>query len=174
MNDLKMAKSALNRSIAFLCFVVLIAVCDLAWLGCGVKSAPIPPEDARPEQILDLQAASAKNGIRLTWSRPEKYAGGDKITDLAGFTVLRSESDAPYQNLREVPVTDQGRFQVQPTFTFTDDATQVGKTYHYKVVAFTTDNYRSLPSNEVTITRKVPPPPPNPDTFMRPTPTPLP
>ena len=96
MNHLKMARPAPNRSMAFLCFVVLIAVCDLAWLGCGVKSAPIPPEDARPEQILDLQAASAKNGVRLTWSRPEKYAGGDKITDLAGFTVSRSEADANY------------------------------------------------------------------------------
>ncbi len=63
---------------------------------------------------------------------------------------------------------------MQPTLTITDDATQVGRTYRYTVTSNTTDDYHSLPSNEVTILRKVPPPPPNPDTFMLPTPTPLP
>jgi hypothetical protein len=169
-----MKNTAFNRSSAFLYLIVLVAICESVWLGCGVKSAPIPPEDARPEQTLDLQAASAKNGVRLTWSRPMKYNSGDKITDLAGFTVSRSEGDGSYQNVRDVPVTDQGRFQVQQTFTITDDATEVGKTYRYKIVSNTTDNYHSLPSNEVTIIRKVPPPAPNPDTFMLPTPTPLP
>ena len=164
----------MKRARAFLYVVILVASCDLAWLGCGVKSAPIPPEAARPERILDLQASSAKNGVRLTWRRPEKYAGGDKITDLSGFTVSRAEGDGSFQNIREVPVTDQGRFQVQPTFTITDTATEVGKTYHYKVVSNTTDDYHSVPSNEVAIVRKVPPPPPNPDTFLLPTPTPLP
>jgi hypothetical protein len=169
-----MKRTGINRSRTFLYFVVLVAICESVWLGCGVKSAPIPPDDARPEQIQDLEAASAKNGIRLTWSRPQKYNSGDKITDLRGFTVSRAEGDGNYQTVRDVPVTDQGRFQVVQTFTITDDATQVGTTYRYKVVANTTDNYRSFPSNEVTIIRKVPPPPPNPDTFMLPTPTPLP
>ena len=168
------ASSLVKRARAFLYVVIVVASCDMAWLGCGVKSAPIPPEAARPERILDLQASSAKNGVRLTWSRPEKYAGGDKITDLSGFTVSRAEGDGGFQNIREVPVTDQGRFQVQPTFTITDTATEVGKTYHYKVVSNTTDDYHSVPSNEVAIVRKVPPPPPNPDTFLLPTPTPLP
>ncbi|MDO8434628.1 MAG: hypothetical protein Q7S58_19705 [Candidatus Binatus sp.] len=169
-----MTRTEINRSRAFLYFAVLVAICELTWLGCGVKSAPIPPESARPERILDLQAASAKNGVRLTWSRPEKYAGGDKLTDLSGFTVSRAEADGAFQNVRDVPVTDQGRFQVQPTFTITDDATQVGKTYRYTVTSNTTDDYHSQPSNEVTILRKVPPPPPNPETFMLPTPTQLP
>ena len=86
---------------------MLAAVANFASLGCGVKSMPIPPEAARPEQILDLEAATAKNGIRLTWGRPDNYAGGQKMRDLAGFTVSRSEADGPYRKIIDIPVTDQ-------------------------------------------------------------------
>lgn len=141
--------------------------------GCGVKSAPISPEAARPEQILGLEATSAKNGVHLTWGRPEKYAGGDKMTDLASFSVSRADSVGPFQKIGEVAVTDQGRFQLQSNFDYIDRATEVGKTYRYQVVSSTSDGYLSEPSNVVTIERKVPPPPPNPENFVLPTPVPI-
>jgi hypothetical protein len=159
---------------SFVHLLLFAALANVAWLGCGVKSMPIPPEAARPEKILDLEAATAKNGIRLTWGRPDNYAGGDKMRDLAGFAVSRSEADGPYRKVIDIPVTDQGRFQVQRTFTYMDNATEVGKTYHYQAVSNTTDGYTSEPSNTVTILRKIPPPPPRPEDFMLPTPTPLP
>jgi hypothetical protein len=146
----------------------------LGWLGCGVKSIPIPPEAARPEKIQNLEASSAKDGIRLTWGRPEVYAGGQKMRDLGGFTISRSAADGPYQKIAEVPITDQGRFQVQRTFTYTDDAAELGSKYRYQVTSNTTDGYVSEPSNVVTIVRKVPSPPPNPENFVLPTPVPLP
>lgn len=155
--------------------VALVAiVATMLWLGCGVKSPPIPPEAARPEQILDLQATSQRAGIRVVWHRPERYAGGMSMRDLGSFTLLRAESDGPYTKIAEVPVTDQARFQQQRTFTYIDQDAAVGKLYHYQVISSTTDGYTSKPSNTATVVRRVPPPPPNPETFQLPTPTPIP
>ena len=155
--------------------IALTAIAATAlWLGCGVKSPPIPPEAAKPEQILDLQASSQRAGIRVVWHRPERYAGGGAMRDLGSFTLMRAESDGPYLKVADVPVTDQARFQVQRTFTYIDQNTEVGKTYHYEIVSNTTDGYVSKPSNTATVVRRIPPPPPNPDTFQLPTPTPIP
>ncbi len=162
------------RTISVAVVAMLFALsASLTLPGCGVKSAPIPPEAARPEQILGLEATSAKNGIHLTWGRPYQYAGGDKLTDLAIFSVSRADEVGPFQKIGQVPVTDQGRFQLQSSFSYFDPATEVGKTYRYQVVSSTADGYLSEPSNVVTIMRKIPPPPPNPETFVLPTPTPL-
>ena len=165
---------SLRRLNAFAALLICVAVANLSWLGCGVKSVPIPPEAARPEKIQNLAGSSSKEGIRLSWSRPENYAGGQKMRDLGGFTINRSTGDAPFQKIGEIPVTDQGRFQVERTFTYTDTATELGSTYRYQVISNTTDGYHSEASNTLTVVRRVPKPPPNPETFVVPTPVPLP
>jgi hypothetical protein len=155
--------------------LALVAIAGAAaGLGCGVKSPPIPPEDARPQQTLDLEATSLRGGVRVVWHRPERYAGGMQMKDLASFTLSRSEGDAPYIKIADIPVTDQDRFQVQRTFTYVDHDTEVGKTYHYQLTTSTSDGYVSKPSNTASVTRSNPPPPPNPDTYQLPTPTPIP
>jgi hypothetical protein len=143
--------------------------------ACGVKSAPVPPEKARPEAITTLTATSAPDGIMLKWNRPLTYAGGNTMRDLGGFVIMRAEGDtAQMQPLVEIPVTDRERFQVQMVFTYDDLETQLGAHYRYAIIAETTDGYRSDPSNAVEITRVKPPPPPNPANFQIPTPNPLP
>jgi hypothetical protein len=153
--------------------LMIAALGNIVFLGCGVKSPPIPPEAARPEKIEGLEAANAKEGIRLTWDRPENYAGGQKMKDLGGFTITRTMEGGPLEKIGEVEVHDEGRFQVQNTFSFIDGSTILGKTYHYQVTSSTTDGYVSEPSNQVTIERKHPSAPPNPDTFVVPTPVPI-
>jgi len=154
----------------------MLATATLAtgvFLGCGVKSQPIPPEAARPEKIAGLEAANAKEGIRLSWDRPELYAGGAKMKDLGSFSVSRAEEGKPAEKIGDIQVHDEGRFQVQNTFEFIDGSTVMGKTYHYQVTSSTTDGYVSEPSNDVAIVRKNASAPPNPDTFVVPTPVPL-
>jgi hypothetical protein len=157
----------------FAALLICVALANLGWLGCGVKSIPIPPEAARPEKIQNLAGSSSSNGIRITWSRPENYAGGQKMRDLGGFTITRSTGDAPFEKIGEILVNDQGRFQVERTFTYTDKETELGSTYRYQVTSNTTDSYHSEPSNTLTIVRRAPKPPPNPETFVVPTPVPL-
>ncbi|HEV2171418.1 MAG TPA: hypothetical protein VGR40_10740 [Candidatus Binatus sp.] len=164
----------MNREAKWLTFILAIAAFASAIaVGCGVKSQPIPPEAARPEKIVSLEAANAKEGVRLTWDRPENYAGGEKMNDLGGFTISRNDEGESVKKIGDVQVTDQGRFQVQRTFEFIDGNTVMGHTYHYQVTSNTTDGYVSQPSNEATILRKKPSAPPNPDTFVVPTPVPL-
>ena len=157
-----------------LTLTLAIAVLATAvFLGCGVKSQPIPPEAARPEKIVGLEAANAKEGIRLTWDRPENYAGGAKMKDLGSFSIMRAQEGKPAEKIGDIQVHDEGRFQVQNTFEFIDGSTIMGKTYHYQVISSTTDGYVSEPSNDVAIVRRNASAPPNPDTFVVPTPVPL-
>lgn len=146
----------------------------VALAGCGVKSAPLPPEMARPQRILNLRASAAAGGINLTWGRPTRYAGGQVMRDLSDFVILRGEGDGQMKALVEIPVTDQQRFQLQHQFTYLDNETKIGERYRYVVISETRDGYRSLPSNEVDFIRKPPPSPPNPENFKLPKPSPLP
>jgi hypothetical protein len=50
-----------KRANALTLALVIAALANAIFLGCGVKSTPIPPEAARPEQILGLEAANAKD-----------------------------------------------------------------------------------------------------------------
>jgi hypothetical protein len=152
---------------------MIAALASAMFLGCGVKSPPISPEAARPEKILGLEAVNSKDGVRLTWERPESYAGGQKMRDLGGFTILRAQEGKPVKKIGDIQVYDEGRFQVQHTFTFIDGATIMGKTYHYQVTSNTSDGYVSEPSNDVTVVRKGAAAPPNPENFVVPTPVPL-
>ena len=162
-----------NRA-KWLTFALMItALAGAVFLGCGVKSPPISPEAARPEKILGLEAVNSKDGVRLTWERPESYAGGQKMRDLGGFTILRAQEGKPVKKIGDIQVYDEGRFQVQHTFTFIDGATIMGKTYHYQVTSNTSDGYVSEPSNDVTVVRKGAAAPPNPENFVVPTPVPL-
>jgi hypothetical protein len=153
---------------------LLALVAAAAWVGCGVKSPPVPPQAARPQRILGLRAESVENGVRLSWGRPTTYEAGGRMRNLGHFAVMRSDGQGLFRNVGEVPVTDQQRFQQQQAFGFTDHDTTIGHSYTYQIVSFTQDNYPSAPSNPVEIVRTVPRPPPNPETFVLPTPTPLP
>jgi hypothetical protein len=153
--------------------VIALGLLFMACLpGCGVKSAPIAPEFARPERTLDLHASPDHAGIKLTWERPTRYVGGHTMRDLSGFVILRAEDDAAKEPLVELPVTDQERFSVQHDFSYVDGETVMGHTYRYEVVSKTVDGSVSEPSNEVDFTRITPSPPPNPDTFQLPAPHP--
>jgi len=143
-------------------------------VGCGVKSPPIAPEQAVPELIVGLNATSEKNGVLLSWERPERTAGGGKMRDLGSFEVERAENTETFRVLKEIPVTDQDRFQQQRKFTYLDAGAEVGHHYRYQVMSLTLDAYRSDPSNEAEITHELPKPPPNPENFVVPQPKPLP
>jgi hypothetical protein len=162
-----------NRANRLTLLLATAAIASVAFLGCGVKSQPIPPESARPEKIVSLEAVNAKEGVRLTWDRPDNYAGGGKMKDLGSFTISRTQEGKPPEKIGDIQVNDEGRFQVQQTFTFIDGNTIMGKTYHYQVTSSTTDGYVSEASNDATIARKAASAPPNPDTFVVPTPVPL-
>jgi hypothetical protein len=156
-----------TRSISTPLFFMLGAL--LLAAGCGVKSAPVPPELARPERIADLRATPDANGIKLSWGRPTRYSGGHTMRDLGGFVILRATTaNGQMEPLAELPVTDRERFTVEHEFSYIDNETIVGRAYRYAIVSRTLDGYVSEASNAVYFTRIKPPPAPNPDTYKLP------
>ena len=142
--------------------------------ACGVKSPPVPPEQAVPERIVGLEATSEKKGVMLSWERPDRTAGGRRMRDLGSFEIDRAENTGAFQPLIEIPVTDQDRFQQQRKFTYLDEGAEIGHHYRYQVISSTLDSYHSAPSNEAEITHELPKPPPNPEEFVIPQPKPPP
>jgi len=166
-------KLAAERMFAIGMLLMVVAAVAIGLPGCGVKSAPIPPEYASPERILDLRAESDAGGIKLTWSRPTHYVGGHSMHDLSAFVIKRADGDGPMTALVNIPVTDQERFQLEDEFSYLDGETTMGNRYRYTVIAEAA-GYHGDPSNEVEFTRIKPPPPPNPANFKLPAPSPLP
>src|SRR5260370_33079479 len=87
--------------------------------GCGVKSAPLPPELARPERIADLHATPDANGIKLSWGRPTRYSGGHAMRDLGGVVILRAATaNGQMEPLADLPVAQRARFSDEHHFSY--------------------------------------------------------
>ncbi len=121
-------------------------------LACGRKTDPQPPELVAPQPVNQLSLTRRPDGVALGWSRPTKYAGGSTMEDLGGFVIERSQSNSRFTEIGRVPVTDRGRFQKVKRFEYVDAGLMPDTTYHYRIVAFTSDGYYSAPSGIVSVT----------------------
>jgi hypothetical protein len=144
-----------------LVFLLLAGVAASA-LACGRKTNPKPPELVAPRPVGELALSSTAEGVALRWSRPTEYVDGSSMEDLGGFVIERSRYNSPFRELARVPVTDRGRFQKRKRFEYVDRSVMEGASYHYRVVAFTTDGYYSADSGAATITWSPPGPSPTP------------
>lgn len=124
----------------------------LALGACGLKADPRPAAFVRPEPIVDLQGEITDKGIRLEWSRPDSTVDGQKMNDLGGFLVFRGLSGSLAEEIARVPVVDRERFRREKKFDYLDESAEKGKSYYYRIVAHTTDDYYSAPSNQVSVT----------------------
>ena len=119
--------------------------------ACGRKTMPKPPPWVAPKAVQELSLTTQSNGILVRWSRPTEYVDGDTMEDLGGFVVERNRYNSPFTEVARIPVTDQGRFQKTKRFDYLDIELLPGATYHYRIVAFTTDRYFSSPSDAAEI-----------------------
>jgi predicted small lipoprotein YifL len=147
-----------GRSLLIRGMTILSLTFAFALAACGTKGQPLPPQDVLPQQITDLSASADKDGIRLTWARPETYTSGRTMRDLAGFIVLRAQGNQAMNPLVELPITDRERFHKEPRLDWVDTTTEIGSSYRYAVMSETSDGYKSVPSNTVEFSRLAPPP----------------
>lgn len=128
--------------------------------GCGHKGALVAPELVRPEPPTDLTASATPDGVKLTWTRPTKYAGGQRMRDLGSFIVERADADAtPWKFTRvgTLDLQDQRRYRQEHRLTYTDGKDLVPeREYVYRVSARTIDGYVSPAAGPVTV--RIPPP----------------
>ena len=143
--------------------LVLLALALVA-PACGRKTMPKPPQLVAPKPVQEISLATQKNGILVRWSRPTEYVDGSSMEDLGGFVVERNRYNSKFEEIARVPVTDRGRFQKAKRFDYIDSQLLEGATYHYRIVAYTTDGYYSVPSDAGEITWSPPSAPaPSPD-----------
>ncbi len=131
--------------------LLLIATLAVALVACGRKTDPKPPELVAPRAVSELALTTRADGVMIRWLRPTQYVDGSSMEDLAGFVLERSRNNEPFSEHVRVPVTDRGMFQKVKRFEYVDTAVSSGTTYHYRVVAFTTDGYYSADSGAATI-----------------------
>jgi len=137
--------------------LIAISIALIVCHGCGIKTRVRAPEDVRPEQIVDLRAISVADGIRLSWTRPDRYQNRDPMRDLSDFLVLRGSDDQPMEQVAKIPITDQQRFQQQHHMLLVDKDALMNHRYRYQIISETSDGYQSRPSNEVVLVRTPPP-----------------
>jgi hypothetical protein len=128
-------------------------VATLAASACGNKTPVRPPELIQPRPASALVASVVPAGVQLTWRRPTEYSGGGRMTDLGGFEIERAPGDgsAVFALVHTLELDDQLRFRPQREITWTDTTVAAGARYTYRVIAFTTDGYRSTPAGPVAI-----------------------
>jgi len=101
--------AAVRRANKFAALMICVALANLVWLGCGVKSVPIAPEAARPAKILNLEGSSSNNGIRLDLESARKLCGRPEDARSRRLHHQTAPTgDAPISKIGEVLVSDQG------------------------------------------------------------------
>ncbi|HWP67250.1 MAG TPA: fibronectin type III domain-containing protein [Candidatus Limnocylindria bacterium] len=131
----------------------------LVLAACGLKNDPLAPELVRPMPPASLSAIAAADGVTLRWRRPTSYVGGQRMRDLGGFDIERAPAAGePFAKVGTLTLADQQRFRQERDLSWTDRSVVRGEEYVYRVVAFTTDGSRSVPSRVARI-RWVPPAP---------------
>jgi hypothetical protein len=120
--------------------------------GCGMKGDPVAPELVQPLPVERLSATPAADGVALRWRRPTHYSGGTRMRDLERFEIQRAPAQVdrqPFALAGVLTLTDQQRYRQVRTLEWTDTMTTPGVGYWYRIVAVTSDGYRSPPSEPV-------------------------
>ena len=136
--------------------LALLGAALLSLPACGRKTDVKPPELVAPEVVQSIAAENVRDGVRVGWGRPRKYADGSTMRDLAGFRLERSHADEPFATIATVPVVDRDRFQQKRRFEHLDGDVAVGERYRYRVFAFTEDGHTSPGSESVELVRAIP------------------
>ncbi len=140
--------------------LILLGAHSTPSAGCGKKALPVSWDTIVPKRIVDLEAVSRDNGVLLQWTAPKENTDKSEITDLASFTVLRSEGDLIGDECRgcgESPKVVHemkvgGKEQVagkKMSLLFED--LQARKVYVFTVVSMNRSGYPSAPSNPVQV-----------------------
>lgn len=132
--------------------LVLLA---LALSACGRKNVPVAPQLVRPEPPEALSAIATSEGVRLTWLRPTRYSGGQRMDDLEGFVIERGApaeaGTVGFQKIGALELEDRTRFRKERRLEWLDKDVRPGERYLYRVTSYTLDGYRSAPAGPVAV-----------------------
>jgi hypothetical protein len=131
----------------------------LALLGaaCGRKGPPLPPQWVIPDSPDAVLVEDAPTGVRVSWKRPRHYADGSALDDLERFEIQRAcEPAVEFATIGTVQLIDRDRFRKETEFSVIDVDAPRARPCRYRVVAVTSDAYRSPPTESASIRRADP------------------
>ena len=134
--------------------------------GCGKKTDPRPPQEARPAAITDLAYRLTEQGVELSWSVPRSGVDGSRLDyRIAEFEVFRAVLD-PEDYCPECPLDFGPPRRLDNTaprrgrMVFQEAALRPGQRYVYQVQSRAGWLLSSRPSNRISFIWQTPPPPP--------------
>lgn len=132
----------------------------LMHLGCGKKSAPVPPRVVVPPPVRDLKAEPVGDEVRLTWTIPKK---GDTIFEgIKRFRVFKHKAHGSvarcpgcpirFDTFFDIRLKDPLRGRVEGDRVICYDKIKSGYRHAYKVVVYHQSGGVSEASNIVELT----------------------
>lgn len=146
--------------IRFLLFVVFFTTLT-SLNACGKKLPPVAPESVVPEPVKEFKAISRDGKLFVRFTRPTKNVDGSKITDLAGFRIMRRVIDdkgcqgcpEKFPVVYEIDISyPKGAVVEGSRISFPDNDLTPGTRYEYKVVPYNKDGYEGPEAPRVTFT----------------------
>jgi len=132
----------------------LLAATLLALAACGIRTDPRPPEDTMARAPTKFTAVRAGATVVVEWRSPGESVDGKRLTDLARFVVERRVGDEPFATAGETAADTTHRLRPVRQYSFVDDRPR-GDAAEYRVVPFTADGQRGVPSEPARVTATV-------------------
>ncbi|MBI4746594.1 MAG: fibronectin type III domain-containing protein [Deltaproteobacteria bacterium] len=164
---LRQAQDERHRRVSRLTVFMLIAHCSLLLFisSCGKKLPPVAPESVVPEPVKELKVVSRDSKLLIRFVKPSKNVDGSKITDLAGFRIMRRVIDD--KGCRGCPEKFPVVYDIDISYpkdaivegdriAFPDNDLTPGTRYEYKVVTYNKDGYEGPEAQRVIFTWGVP------------------
>ncbi len=164
---LRQAQDERHRRVSRLTVFMLIAHCSLLLFitACGKKLPPVAPESVVPEPVKELKVVSRDGKLLIRFVKPSKNVDGSKITDLAGFRIMRRDIDGKgckgcpekFPVVYDIDISyPTGAIIERERISYPDKDLTPGTRYEYKVVPYNKDGYEGPEAQRVTFTWDVP------------------
>lgn len=142
-----------TRHSALIIFYLLI------FSACGKKLPPLPPESFAPEPVKSSRAITRDGKPTIAFSKPARNADGSKLTDLAGFKVMRRTVEdkngcktcpEKFDLIKDIDAAHPvGALIEGEQVFFTDTTAEAGTMYEYKIITYNRDGYDGQESNKI-------------------------
>jgi predicted small lipoprotein YifL len=129
----------------------LLAAALLALAACGIRTDPRPPEDTMARAATKLTAVRKGTTVVVEWRSPGESVDGKRLIDLAHFVVERRAGDEPFATVGETAADTTHRLRPIRQYTYVDQA-PLGDDAEYRVVSYTADGQRGVPSEPARVT----------------------
>jgi hypothetical protein len=123
----------------------LLAAAVLALAACGIRTDPRPPEDTMARAPTHLSAVREGSKVIVEWRSPGESVDGERLFDLARFVVERRGATERFAEIGETAADTTHRLRPIRQYAYTDE-TPIGDYAEYRVVPYTADGQRGVPS----------------------------